>query len=227
MAKFLTEQKLDTLVPKWTQRLRQFASRFQPLRVSESALIVVDMQLDFLQKEGQMPLWGGPVIVPRVKRAIEVFRKCGRPVIYTKHCYRNPEKDGGATAEWQCLDRNSLLLREGMPHTEIHPDVAPVPDDYIIVKQRYSGFFATNLESILRGFKVRDVVIAGVASNACCQTTAHDAFFRDFHVFFLSDGTGGSDESAHIATLRDIAWLYGTVFTVAELTTQMQRRLRK
>lgn len=221
MTHFMTEVELKGALPQWVAAVYEFGRNARSIRPHYSALIVVDMQREFLVEDGGMPLWGGPAIIPRLGALICTFRERERPVLYTQHCYRNPETDGGATAEFQRLNKSSMLLREGAPNTEVHPDIRPRPDDYVIKKQRYSGFFSTPLESILRGFDVKDVVIGGVASNCCCAATAHDAFFRDFHVFFLADGTGASDEQAHISTLRDIAWTYGTVLTVEQVREQI------
>lgn len=227
MKKYLTEPELDLLLPKWMEQLDDFRDRFRQIDVKHSALLVVDMQKEFLLDEGLLPVWGGPAILSRLKSVIDAYRNEKLPVLHTKHCYYNAEVDGGATGQWWRLDRNSPLLRADRANTEIHPDIAPLNNEYVVTKHRYSGFFATNLESLLRNLAVRDVVIAGVASNCCCESTAHDAFFRDFHVFFLSDGTGGSDESSHIAALRDIAWTYGTVLTCADLIDQIERSTSK
>jgi nicotinamidase-related amidase len=223
MNQFLTESDLNARLPAWLERVEEFRPRFRHLDPKHSALIVVDMQTEFLACDGLVPLWGGPAILPRVKRMIDCFRNANRPVIYTKHCYYNAEVDGGATGEWWRLDRNSPLLKAGRPQTEIHPDITPRSDEYVLIKQRYSGFFQTNLESLLRKLQIRDVVISGVATNGCCESTAHDAFFRDFHIFFLADGTGGRDEESHVGVLRDIAWLYGTVLTCEDLINQFTK----
>jgi nicotinamidase-related amidase len=219
---YLREHELDQRLPVWMEAVREFSDRFRELRAEQSALVVVDMQTEFFPPDGLVPLWGGPAIVPRLKRLIATFRSCGRPVIYTKHFYVDAEVDGGATGEWWRLTRDSSFLKAGQPNVEIHPELAPVEGEYVVEKHRYSGFFSTNLDSLLRAFVIKDVVIAGVASNCCCEATAHDALFRDFHVFFLADGTGGSDEASHVAVLRDIAWTYGTIVTCDQVSSQLQ-----
>jgi nicotinamidase-related amidase len=215
--RYLEEVELDALLPKWMRAVEEFSVRFRAIDLRQSALLVVDMQNEFLREEGLLPTWGGAAILPRLRRLIELYRESGRPVIYTRHCYFNPEVDGGTTAEWWRMDRDSPVLSAALPGSAIHADIAPQAEDVVIVKHRYSAFHDTHLESVLRRFQVRDVIISGVASNCCCEATAHDALFRDFHVFFLADGCGGSDEMAHIATLRDIACFYGTVLTCQTL----------
>lgn len=223
MSKFLSESELNNLLPQWMQDLEEFRSRFRKIDISQSVLLVIDMQNDFLLEDGLLATWGGPVVVPRLQKTIEVYRHTGRPVIFTRHCYSNPELDGGATAEWWGMDRDSPVLNIDLPGSQIHADIAPREGDPVIVKHRYNAFHESNLESILKRFQTRDVIISGVASNCCCEATAHEAFFRDYHIFFLADGCGGSNESAHIATLRDIAFFYGTVLTCDELNQILYR----
>jgi len=221
MKKYLEEMELTALLPKWMEAVQEFSMRFRAIDLRRSAMLVVDMQNEFLLENGLLPTWGGPAILARVRRLIDVYRESVGPIIYTRHCYFNPEVDGGATAEWWHMHRDSPVLNATLPGSAIHPVIAPQPEDLVIIKHRYSAFHNTNLESVLRRFEVRDVIISGVASNCCCEATAHDAFFRDFHVFFLADGCGGSDEAAHIATLRDIACFYGTVLTCQLLIEQI------
>jgi len=224
MSEYLSESELDIRLPEWMEQVQEFSDNFRELDPDQSALVVVDMQKEFLVEDAMVPVWGGPAILPRLGRLIDTFRQNGQPVIYTKHCYYNAEVDGGATAEWWGLDEDSDYLKAGRSKTEIHPKIAPREDEYVITKQRYSGFHNTNLAALLRKYGARDVVIAGAASNCCCEATAHDALFNDFHVFFLADGTGGSDERGHVATLRDIAWTYGTVLTCADVTKKFEEK---
>jgi len=219
---FLSEEDLDQKLPEWMEQVEEFSDRFREFKLEESALLVVDMQNDFLTEDGHIPVWGGPAIIPRLKEVVGAFREAGRPVLFTRHSYRNAEVDGGATGEWWGLDQDSPVLKEGLPNAEIHPDLAPRDDEPVITKQRYDAFFNTNLDALLDGMDVSQVVIGGVASNCCGEATAHGALFRNFHVLFLADGTGGTDEQSHISVLRDIAWGYGTIMTCDDVLTRME-----
>lgn len=221
MSKFMPEAELNAQLPRWMAAVEEFRARFRAIDIAQAALLVIDMQNDFLLDEGLLPTWGGPAILPRLQRVIASFRKTGRPVIYTRHGYDNPEVDGGTTAEWWGMRRGSPVLNLALPGSEIHTAIAPQPNDVVIVKHRYNAFHGTLLESILKRFKTRDVIAGGVASNCCVAATAHEALFRDFHVFGLADGSGGTDEAAHIATLRDLACFYGTVLTCESLLQQL------
>lgn len=204
---FLATEVLSKKASNWMAALNMEPS--SSLHLESPALLVVDMQKDFLQPDGLLPVWGGPAVIPNILRLVEAFHAAERPVIFTRHIYENPEQDGGATARWWKVDNNSMLLREGTWHAELHDALRPGSHDKVLAKRRYSGFFGTDLEILLRTAGVQDIVICGVCTNICCEATAHDAFFRDFNVFFLVDGTGATDEAAHLTTLRSFALAYG------------------
>jgi isochorismate hydrolase len=92
----------------------------------------------------------------------------------------------------------------------------------IIPKKRYSAFHGTNLENILREREVKDLVIGGVMTNLCCETTARDAFVRDFRVFFLADGTSTVSEDYHLAALKNLAYGFATILTCNQFIQSVQ-----
>lgn len=210
---FLSESELTRLLPSWIKSAKEVEEHKQALNKHASALIVVDMQIDFLYPQGEQAIWGGQAIIPQVKQLINHYRQNNLPIIFTRQCYKNAGSDGGATGRWWGLTKDSTFLKDGLPNAEIISDLQPIKEEHVISKHRYSAFYSTNLEQLLKENGVTDLVIAGVASNCCCAATAHDGFFRDFNIFFTADGTGGSDEQAHEATLLDIARYYGTILT--------------
>jgi len=188
------------------------------------ALIVVDMQRDFLLPDGLLPVWGGPAVMPNIQALIDRFHAATRPVMFSRHVYENPETDGGATARWWKVDKSSQLLREGTWHAELAEALSPGPQDKIIPKRRYSAFYGTDLEILLRTSGVKEVLITGVCTNICCEATAHDAFFRDFEVYFVLDGTGATDEAAHLGTLRNFSLAYGRTITTQQAIESLQEK---
>ena len=212
---FLSEHELTQKAAEWTQLLG--VNPLADLVLLNPALIVVDMQKEFLSDDGLIPVWGGPAIVPNVNRLSHAFRAKGHPVFFTRMIYNNPEEDGGATARFWRMDRHSMILREGTWHAEPDERLSIAPGDIIITKRRYSAFFGTDLDVHLRCRSVREVIIAGVSSHICCEATAHDALFREYDVYFLADGTGGNDETAHCAVLRNIGAVYGRIVTTDQV----------
>lgn len=212
---FLNESDFRVKVSEWIEKLNVDPN--EKIELERPALIVVDMQKEFLIPEGLIKVWGGPAIIPNIKRLANKFNDARQPVFYTRMIYNNPETDGGATARFWKMDKDSMILREGTWHSELHDDLKPGNQDFIIIKRRYSAFYGTDLELHLRTLGVTDVVIAGVSSHICCEATAHDALFRDFNVYFLIDGTGGNDEDSHLAVLRNIGSVYGYTVTTDQV----------
>jgi len=110
---------------------------------------------------------------------------------------------------------------EGSPESEIHPELAPMPEEKIVLKHRYSAFYNTDLETVLRCLKIEDVVICGVMTNMCCESTARDAYYRDYRVFFPADGTGSISEQMHLASLLNLAFGFAYVTTCNDIVEQL------
>ena len=111
---------------------------------------------------------------------------------------------------------------EGTPESEIHPDLAPLPGEKVVLKHRYSAFFNTDLDTVLRCLKVEDLVVTGVMTNLCCESTARDAYYRDYRVFFLADGTGAVCEEMHIASLLNLSYGFAFVTDAADITSRLR-----
>lgn len=157
-----------------------------------SALIVVDMQSDFVAVGAPLEVEAGRAMIPQLKRALDFCREREIPVIYTAHVHRRDGSDMGLF-KFNAAIAAGRALREGEPGAAIYPEIAPRPGELVIKKHRFSGFYGTDLELVLRGLGVDTVIICGVTTENCCHATARDAMFRDFKVIFLSDATGTFD----------------------------------
>jgi len=160
---------------------------------TKTALIVVDMQNDFVAPGAPLETPAGRTMLPNLKRAIGFCREQGIPVIYTAHAHRRDGCDMGRFADLWPPIRTRTGLVDGEPGIEIYPEIAPQADEIVIKKHRYSAFYGTDLEIILRGRGVETVIITGVTTENCCHATARDALFRDYKVVFLSDATATFD----------------------------------
>ena len=198
-----------------------------------TALIVVDMQNDFVAPGAPLESPAGRAMVPQLQRALACCREHGIPVIYTAHVHRAGGYDQGLLAHAPSIGRGEALV-DGSPGGAIFPEIAPRDGEIVISKHRFSAFYGTDLEIILRGLGVTTVVITGVTTENCCHATARDAFFRDFQVVFLSDATATSDypdlgygsmsaDEVHRATLvilaRDTADVITTKTFIARVET--------
>jgi nicotinamidase-related amidase len=113
------------------------------------------------------------------------------------------------------------MCLEGTPESEVHPELAPLPGEKEILKHRYSAFYNTDLETILRCLKIEDLVITGIMTNMCCESTARDAYFRDYRVFFLADGTGSITEDMHLASLLNLAFGFAWVTSTGTIQAHL------
>ncbi len=210
--------------------------RVEHIDPSTTAMIVVDMQNDFVAPGAPMQSPAGYAMLPNLKQALACCREHGIPVIYTAHVHRPGGFDQGLLAHAPAIGRGEALVA-GSPGVAIFPEIAPHDDEIVITKHRFSAFYGTDLEIILRGLGVTTVVITGVTTENCCHATARDAFFRDFQVVFLADATATSDypdlgygslsaDEVHRATLvilaRDTADVITTETFVARVATSPQ-----
>jgi nicotinamidase-related amidase len=112
---------------------------------------------------------------------------------------------------------------EGTPESEVHDDIAPLPKEKVVLKHRYSAFHNTDLETVLRCLKVEDLVVSGIMTNLCCESTARDAYYRDYRVFFLADGTGSINEEMHLASLLNLAFGFACVTTADAIIQELRK----
>jgi nicotinamidase-related amidase len=112
---------------------------------------------------------------------------------------------------------------EGTKEAEIHKEIFPLPQEKIVKKHRYSAFYNTDLEIVLRCLGIKDLVISGIMTNLCCESTARDAYFRDFKVFFLMDGTGTVNEDLHLSSLKNLAFGFADVCSVKRILEMLHK----
>jgi len=218
MEPYVTVEDIEAKAEAWLERIRLYNQHEMQLNEAASALLVIDMQIFFLDAASPSFTCGGLAIIPKVKRLIEAFRRANRPVIFTRHVHHPNDLDSGIMGWWwkgKCL--------EGSPESEIHPELAPAAGEKTVFKHRYSAFYNTDLETVLRCLKVEDLVITGVMTNMCCESTARDAYFRDYRVFFPADGTGSINEEMQIASLMNLALGFAFVTTSDHILGQLAK----
>jgi ureidoacrylate peracid hydrolase len=160
-----------------------------PIIPGKTAMLVVDMQNDFVQEGAPIEVPQARAIVPHLNRLLGACRAHGIPVIYLHHVIRGGAIDAGRLADHHPVIRNNQAIIAGTPNVEIYKELKPLPGDLLVPKPRYSGFYGTDLEAILRTQGIDTLIIGGTVTNVCCDSTTRDAFSRDYKVIFLSDGT--------------------------------------
>lgn len=158
-----------------------------------TAVLVIDMENDFVAPGAPLETPMALDILPNLQRLLGHAREAGMRVIYTTHVHRRDGSDMGLYGEiWPPIAERAGLV-DGEPGVEIYPDLAPAENEPVIKKHRYSGFFGTDLDQILRTQKIEIVVVTGVTTENCCHATARDAMFNGYKVAFISDATGTFD----------------------------------
>jgi ureidoacrylate peracid hydrolase len=194
----------------------------------KTAMLVIDVQNDFVVPGAAYESVPIRDAVDHLNQLIALCRDHGIPVIFTAHHHRADGSDLGAVVHLHPLTASGAALKEGTQGVELYPKLDVQDQDYVVVKRRYSGFYATDLELLLRNLGVDTLIIAGVATNVCCESTARDAYFRDFKVIFLTDGCGTFDhpdvgwgafsaEDVQGHTLTNIAMFFGDVASIEDV----------
>lgn len=202
---------------------------------AKTAMIVVDMQNDFVAAGAPMETPAARNMVPKLAEALKSCREAEIKVIYTAHVHRRDGCDMGLFDDMHPPIASRAGLVDGTPGVDIYPDLAPAPGEHVIKKHRYSGFYGTDLDIILREWGVDTVIISGTTTENCCHATARDAMFRNYCVVFLSDATAAPDypdlgfgtlQSAdvHRATLVILARSTAHVMSVADLNARLASR---
>jgi isochorismate hydrolase len=159
---------------------------------------------------------GSERLIVRIKRLLDVFSKNQRPVIFTRHI--DSEKQGNLMLRWW-----ETPIKESDPMSQI-TDALDTNLGRIVKKSQYDAFLDTPLEKILRQKSIKQVVICGVLTNCCCETTARSAFMRGFEVYFASDSTATYSKKMHAASCLNLAYGFATLMDVDSIIRTLTTR---
>ena len=204
-----------------------------PYKVSEinpakTALIIVDMENDFIAEGAPLRAKMAPAVVPPLQRALAHARRTGMRVIFTTHAHRRDGCDMGVFGRSKSPIVERMALVDGEKGIEIYDELKPLPHEVVIKKRRFSAFYGTDLDIVLRSSGMEAVIITGVTTENCCHAMTRDALFHNYGVIFLSDATGTFDypdlgygamsaAEVHWASLIILAVSTAHVMTVDEM----------
>ena len=202
---------------------------------SQTALIVVDMQNAYASQGGYLDLAGFDVsatkpVIDKIKDAVDIAHQAGIRVIYFRNGWDNKYVEAGGAGSPNYHKSNALktmrknpelegtLLAKGGWDYELVDELIPSEQDIIVDKPRYSGFYNTSLDSILRARGIRNLLFTGIATNVCVESTLRDGFFLEYFGVLLDDACyqAGPTE-AHEATLYNVKTFFGWVSDVASM----------
>lgn len=217
-------------------------ARPEPLTVivEETALVIVDMQNAYCSKGGYLDLVGFDVsaaapVIAEAARIAAACRAAGVPVIYLQNGFAPDQREVGGPSAPVWHKSNALkfmraneayagkLITHGTWDYAIVPELTPEPDDILVPKSRYSGFAGTALEQILQARRIRTLLVCGVATNVCVESTIRDAYHREFFPVMLTDATLAAGPGAQAATEFNVATFFGWLSSGAELRAALMR----
>jgi ureidoacrylate peracid hydrolase len=196
-----------------------------PVVPERTALVNVDMQNCFVH--------GSPFSAPdglsvqdRINRVAAACRAAGIVVIHTSQVIRPDGSNIGVLGEIAPIVKEGII-NKGSVSAALHKGLVVDPRDILLEKPRFGAFHGTALELILRSRGIDTIIVTGIATNVCCETTAREATVRDFRVFFLSDGTTtfdiGDVSAAELkrATCATLGFIFAQVLTVDEMIRKL------
>lgn len=225
----MTSTRDDLALASGIAHVEPLDSLEKKVRPNHTALIVIDVQNDFCDDQGVMAQEGFDVseaqaMANRLPAILSAARSAGVLVVFVRNVY-STEHNYYLSDTW--LEQASRMregsytrrpvCQDGTWEGDFYGEVRPEPGDPIVTKHRFNAFRNTDLDTILRAHGIRTIVMTGVATNVCVETTARDGFMRDFYVVFTDDGTAAYAEEDHQATLRNIDRFFGQVVQLADL----------
>ncbi|MEA2370830.1 MAG: biuret amidohydrolase [Solirubrobacteraceae bacterium] len=168
-------------------------------------MIVIDVQKGELtpERSGIPIMPGAPARHRLVREIVDAARFRGVPVVFVQEVHKPSLADFGRELD----GTEGVHCLEGDPATELADGLDPRPEEYLIRKRRYSAFFATEFELVLKSLGVSTLVLVGALTDVCVHYTFADAHQHDYHVRVVTDCVGGSSREAHDAALRAMEYL--------------------
>jgi ureidoacrylate peracid hydrolase len=189
---------------------------------TKPALIVIDMQNAFCREDGSMNKVGlgyenAAAVVEPVVRLLDAARAAGLPIFHTRYSLNADYSDAGLLNERYPGMRDTGAMVRGTWDNAIVEELEPFESEHVIDKTRYSAFIGTDFEERLRSLGIDTLIVCGVTTEVCVESTARDAYQRDIRVVVPRDATAAIDSQRHEDALRAMEYCVGQVVAVDEL----------
>jgi ureidoacrylate peracid hydrolase len=205
-----------------------FDERVDP---TSTALVIIDVQNDFALPQGVCGQVGDDIspvapMVTRLKTLIDAARKAGVLIVFVRTIYDEAVLSPSLTEQYLRRGYPNSICLTGTPGAEFYGGIGPqdAPNEVLVTKHRYSAFWGSPIDLVLRRNGIRTVVLTGIATEVCVESTARDAFFRDYQVVVPEDCVGCYSEDRQRAALVVIARSFGVVTVSSDIAAVWQRR---
>lgn len=198
---------------------------YQPPTRTDTALMVIDMQNTFCHPDGAFGRAGIDVspmtsAIAPCAALVDAAHEAGVPVIYVTHVLRPDCRDGGLIFnELRASARGVGALARGSDDARLVDELRPLAEDFVVEKRRFSAFYGTDVEVILSSIGTRSLVICGVTTNVCVESTARDAAQRNYRTYVVADAVAEVDPAKHAHALSTLAQFFCAVVRSEEVTT--------
>lgn len=208
--KYFTETTIGVNAKSMYQKLDgQFDLHKDRLIPQRAALLILDMQNFFHDSKSHAYIPSAKAIIKPIKALANLFIQNNLPVIITRHI--NTKENAKQMDSWW----RDILTED----SEFSPLITEfdIPQAELIIKSQYDAFDNTNLNELLQMNNIKQVIITGVMTHLCCETTARSAFVQGYNVFFPIDGTATYNEDFHLASLTNLAHGFANITIIDNL----------
>lgn len=205
----------------------------ETFETSKTALVVVDMQIYFMHEDSMAGCPVGQTVVDNVNRLAEAVRQTGGLVIWIQNLAPQDTPTSWKTLhERYTPDKAELRIEQmsrGAEPFELWPTLDVRDDDYRVVKRRYSAFIqgSSDIELILRDNGIETVLVCGVATNVCCESTARDAMMLNYRTLMVSDGCATATDEEHQNSLKAFYLNFGDVQATDEVIARLEASAKR
>lgn len=207
---YFTEQTIDSQSKVFLQHLEsQYGLHKDKLIPSKAALLILDMQRFFNDEDSHAFIPSAEAIIKPIQSLSEIFIENNLPVITTRHFNT---KENAKQMDYWWRD----ILTEDSKFSKIIPEF-DLPGVKVVNKLQYDAFYGTNLNELLHKNNIEQVIITGVMTHLCCETTARSAFVSGYNIFFPIDGTATYNENIHQASLTTLAHGFANITFIKDL----------
>ncbi len=206
------------------------------LSPERTALVVIDMQNDFLHPQGMFAAKGVDVsgaanLIPRVKEVVEACRKGSVRIVYTAHTFRPDFSDRGKmyyellTTRQPGVKKPGTGLTKGSWNSAVIDELAPHAGDIVIdTKHNFDSFYQTDLEVVLRNLSVETLIFTAVTCSICVETAIRSAYMRDFRCLLVEDCTWEKLPDLEAATKKVVSMNFGYLVSSDDLLSSLSAR---